>query len=81
MPEINGDRTWGEYRRLVLAELENLRKDVGGLSDKVERFRAEDLAQIKQDITLLKFQAAAWGVLASAVISIIVGIIVRYVHL
>jgi GTPase Era involved in 16S rRNA processing len=73
------DKTWGEYRMLVLAQLEELKASVISVTEKIERFRAEDLAQIKTDITLLKFQAAMWGIAASTVVSIIVGLIVRYI--
>jgi hypothetical protein len=80
-PPEGDSAPWGEYRRLVLAELESLKRSVLEVTDKIERFRAEDLAQIKSDITLLKFQAMAWGVIASAIVSVVVGVIIRYIKI
>jgi hypothetical protein len=76
-PSENGDRTWGEYRRLILNELERINKSIDDVNTKIERFRQDDLSQIKTDIALLKFQAALWGALASAVVSGVIAFVFK----
>lgn len=68
-PSLEG---WGEYRRLILAELQRLER------------RADEtiitLSEIKVEIATLKTRAgmwgAMWGVVASAVVSIITALII-----
>jgi serine/threonine protein kinase HipA of HipAB toxin-antitoxin module len=55
------DAGWMEYRRLILSELERVGREISLINAKIDRFRQEDLAQIKTDLALLKFQAGAWG--------------------
>jgi GTPase Era involved in 16S rRNA processing len=78
MPD-EGEQNWGEYRRLILAQLQDLKESVLAVTEKIERFRAEDLAEIKSDVKLLKFQATMVAAIASAIVSIIVGVIIKYV--
>lgn len=66
------DRSWGEYRRLILSELERITRNIGEINEKIERFRQEDLSEIKTDIALLKFQAAMWGAGAGAVFTAVI---------
>jgi hypothetical protein len=61
--------TWEEYRRLVLSELERITRDIGFINEKIERVRQEDLAKIKLDLALLKFQSALYGSIAGVVFS------------
>lgn len=70
---------WGQYRRLILAELERIAGDISRINEKIERFRQDDISQIKTDIALLKFQAAMWGAGASIVVSAIIALILRFV--
>jgi hypothetical protein len=48
------------------------------IADKLERFRQEDLAQIKTDLALLKFQAALYGSIAGVVITVLVSVVPRF---
>lgn len=68
---------WSEYRRLILAELERISHDIKSLNDKVERFRQEDVSQMKTDIALLKFQAALWGATAGVAATGIISFAVK----
>jgi hypothetical protein len=61
--------TWEEDRRLVLSELERITRDIGFINEKIERVRQEDLAKIKLDLALLKFQSALYGSIAGVVFS------------
>ena len=80
MPVEDPDRSWGEYRRLVLAELERIAKDMEILADKIQRFHSDDIAQIKTDIALLKLQAAAWGAVASLSVTVVVSLISKFLR-
>jgi hypothetical protein len=62
---------WNEYRRLVLKELERVGADIHATEGKVDRIKSEDLAQIKMDIALLKFQAAMWGAIGGTAFSVV----------
>lgn len=78
MADGDGTREWGEYRRLILSELERISRDLSSINDKIERFRQEDLAQLKTDIALLKFQAALYGSVAGVVITILISVVPRF---
>lgn len=79
MPDEQEGRSWGEYRRLILAELERITREISGINEKIERFRQEDISQIKTDIALLKFQAAMWGAGAGMVFGAIATAVVKFV--
>jgi hypothetical protein len=68
---------WSEYRRLILSELERIGEDIKSINGKIEKFRQDDLSQIKTDIALLKFQAALWGGLGGIVFGTIMTFILR----
>ena len=72
--------SWGEYRRLILAELERISKDIRSVNDKVERFRQEDVAQMKTDIALLKFQAALYGAISGIIATGIISFAIRFIR-
>lgn len=81
-PEDSGgveQRGWGEYRRHILFELERIGGDIRTINEKIERFRQEDLSQIKTDIALLKFQAAMYGAVAATIISGAVTLLFKFV--
>lgn len=67
--EFSGDKPWGEYRVLVLRELERLNSTIDEINRKIERFRNDDIAQIKTDIALLQLKAGIWGALAALVVT------------
>lgn len=71
---------WGEYRRLILAELERINNAVRDLSERVERFRQEDVGQMKTDIAILKFQAALWGAIAGIAATGIISLAVKLIR-
>ena len=71
---------WGEYRRLILAELERISNDIRALNEKVERFRQEDVSKMKTDIALLKLQAALWGAVAGIVSTGMVSIAIKLIR-
>src|SRR6185436_20297356 len=57
-PESEGD--WGEYRRLILAELTRL-------SDGISEVKGQISVLSTAEIAVLKFQAGVWGFIAGAV--------------
>lgn len=73
------DKSWGEYRRLILAELERINGSVEDVKRKIEVFRQDDISQIKTDIALLKLQAAFWGAAASIAVTSIIAVLTKWV--
>lgn len=72
--------SWGEYRRLILAELERISREIKDLNVKIEKFRQEDVASMKTDIVLLKFQAAMYGAIAGLVATGAITLAVRLIR-
>lgn len=58
---------WGEYKKLVLQELERLARGIEVLNAKIEGFRNDDLSALKVEVAMLKVKAGMWGAAAGAV--------------
>lgn len=65
------ERGWGGYRRFVVEELRRINGAIQAITDKIERFRQEDISQLKTDMALLKFQAAMYGAVAGTIFAAI----------
>jgi hypothetical protein len=65
--DARGERSWGEYRRLILAELERLNRLISDTLGKIEAIRNDDIAQMRVDIAMLKVKAGVWGALGGLV--------------
>ncbi len=70
---------WGEYRKLILSEQKRMLETLAALNEKIDRLRLEDMGQIRQDIALLKFQAAMWGGAAGAGLTAIFALATRFI--
>lgn len=75
-----GDGDWGTYRRLIVSQLDDINSSIGKINDKIERFRAEDISQIKTELALLKMQAALLGSIAGIVSSGVVAFLVKTIR-
>jgi hypothetical protein len=64
-PESEGD--WGEYRRLILQELQRLHEGIAGVQGQLASLHASELAGIKAEIAVLKFKSGMWGFAAGAI--------------
>lgn len=64
------DASWGEYRRLVLQELERINSGLDAANESINKLRREDIAQIKTDIAILQLKAGAWGGLAGVIVTV-----------
>lgn len=71
------EREWSQHRLWILSELNRQGQDFRNLNDKIERFRQEDVAQMKTDIALLKFQAALYGAVAGIIATGIITLAIR----
>lgn len=78
--EYTRKASFEEYRLLLLNELDRISKDVRELNDKVDLFRREDVAQMKTDIAVLKFQAALYGAIAGLATTGLVTLAVKFIH-
>jgi hypothetical protein len=53
------DDSWGEYRRLVLSELERVDRSIRALH--------ADVTTIKSEVTALKIKSGVWGLLGGLI--------------
>lgn len=58
---------WGEYRRLILAELIRLSGEIVSLTMEIKSIHSSDLASLRAEIAVLKFKSGLWGALAGAI--------------
>lgn len=77
MSPSEDSRDWGSYRHYVVEELKRLNAMLESVANKIQKFRDEDISQLRQDVALLKFQALMVGVAVSAIISIAVAVVSR----
>lgn len=61
---------WGEYRRLILSELERISRDMENLNDKLDKFRQDEISKIKIDVAMLKVKAGAWGAIGGLMVAL-----------
>lgn len=78
--EYTRKASFEEYRLLLINELERMAKELRLLSDKVEQFRRQDVAEMKTDIALLKLQATIYGAIAGLVSTGIITAIIKFIH-
>lgn len=68
-PENEGD--WGEYRRLILAELTRLSDGISEVKGQISALSSSELATIKTEIAVLKtefrLKSGLWGFAAGAI--------------
>lgn len=72
-----GDREWRDDRKLVLWELDNLRRTSESLADKLESNRTKlesRIGELHTDIVQLKTKATAWGSIAGIVAGLVASI-------
>jgi hypothetical protein len=63
-------RSWAEYRRMILQELDRLNTAVNALSAKIDDIRRHDLTQLRIDVTMLQVKAGLWGAVAGLIAAI-----------
>jgi hypothetical protein len=66
---------WNEYKLLVLDQLEKACKKIDDLERKMDTFRADDIANVKVEIALLKQKAGLWGAVAGLIPSVIAALL------
>ena len=78
--EFTRRASFEEYRLLLISELERTGRELQSLNDKVEKFRREDVAQMKTDIALLKLQATIYGAAAGLISTGAITLILKWIH-
>jgi hypothetical protein len=87
MPEHQdeAERSWFEYKRLVLAELTRIDKGVLALNEKMEKaMDTQDIniSKMRVEIAMLKVQASIWGagsgIIVSAVVTVVIAILFKH---
>ena len=75
------ERTWLEYRQLVLKELERLNLSITDLGNRLDRnyheYQAE-LSKIKIDIAMLQVKSGLWGAVAGILVTLS-AVFLRYI--
>lgn len=69
---------WGEYRRLILSELERIGRDLEVLNDKLDKFRQDEISKIKIDVAMLKVKAGVWGMLGGLMVAVSAALMSRF---
>jgi len=77
--EDESETGWRDYRRFVVEELRRINATISAITDKIERFRQDDIAQLKTDIALLKFQAGIFGALGGTIFGTLTTVVVSLV--
>lgn len=62
--------SWGEYRKLLLSELERMNKAIEETNRKLDGFRRDEINQLQLDMAMLKVKSG----IASAIVSVLVSI-------
>lgn len=57
------ERTWFEYRRLILSELKRISDDISEVNAKIDRLRSDEIGKLKVDVAMLQVKAGMWGAL------------------
>ena len=80
-PETEGD--WGEYRRLILQELQRLHEGIADVKSQISLLNSMEISNLKSRIavmeTEIKIKSGIWGALG-AIIPVAIGIIWNIVH-
>lgn len=79
-PERDGGTdSWGEYRKLVIAELNRLNENIGAMTDKLEVFRTDrenEVTKIKVELAMLKVKTGIIGAAGGSVCGAIIAALV-----
>ncbi len=76
MSEGEDERTWPEYRRLVLSELERIDRALNTMNEKLDRsFDSRDsrMRSAEVSIAMLQVKCSLWGGIAGGLISVALG--------
>ena len=64
---------WDVNRKLILAELDRLARDLQAIREAFDEFRYEDISGLRTDIALLKFKCSLWGIAGGSVGTLLIG--------
>lgn len=83
MPEMNDvdERSWSEYRRLILAELERIDRGMISLNTKMEvsmDSRDASITTMRVEIAMLKVKASMWGGLSGTLGAAIAFLLLKF---
>ena len=67
------------YKKFLVAELERLADELHAMRAIIDETRRKEIAELRTDIALLKFQTALWGAGLGAAAGIAATLIVRMI--
>lgn len=74
----DSERSWFEYRRLVLGALDRIDGQISAVNNKLDAqdgIRGKEIADLRVEVGMLKVKAAMWGVASGAGVSGIVNVL------
>ena len=75
-----GEKSWSDYRRLVLAELERVNRQVTETNLKIDALRDGDLSRLKVEVAMLKVKASIGGTIGGAIVAAAISLVLRLSH-
>ena len=78
MVNENPDNGWQEYKIHVMSELDDLKKLLSNMDERISDIRQIDVPSLRVEIAMLKIKSGIWGAIAGI---IPVGIYFLYNHL
>jgi hypothetical protein len=71
-------QTWGEYRELVLKELERLNESIRELNEKLDKLNTDDISDMKIKIAMLEVRSGVWGAIAGTVTGLALTVLTKW---
>jgi len=69
----DSEKTWTEYRQLILSELERLQGNIIDLGNKIDRNYHDyqtEISKIKIDVAMLQVKSGVWGAVAGLLVTL-----------
>lgn len=64
------EKSWFEYRQLILSELRRINQSLGELDAKIDRLRTDEISKLKVDVAMLQVKSGMWGALGGVAIAV-----------
>lgn len=76
------DDDWYQNRKLIANELRRMSEEIQIIRSDIDKYRREDIADIKTDIALLRLKSSLWGAImggATGTLVIVAGVLMRLI--
>jgi hypothetical protein len=69
------EKSFASYRRLILYELKRQNKEIENNDDRIQSLKDNEIARLREELTILKVKAAMWGALGGSIGGIIIAVV------